>query len=125
VPSKPLKPCGHAGCGKLTKQRYCETHEAQHPTTSWGRWQQDRGSNTERGYGWAWRKIRNKVMKRDKYLCQLCLKEDRVAEAYAVDHIIARAYGGTDDMENLQALCKWCHAVKTAKKRSNMIYTKG
>jgi len=54
-------------------------------------------------------------MKRDKYLCQLCLKEDRVTEAYAVDHIVGKAQGGTDDMGNLQALCRECHGRKTAR----------
>ena len=33
-------------------------------------------------------------------------------ERYQVDHIIEQALGGSDDMENLQALCHSCHAVK-------------
>ncbi|AYV78903.1 MAG: hypothetical protein Edafosvirus46_5 [Edafosvirus sp.] len=32
---------------------------------------------------------------------------------YQVDHNIERSIGGSDDIENLQALCLDCHAVKT------------
>lgn len=30
-----------------------------------------------------------------------------------VDHIASKARGGSDDLSNLQALCKRCHVVKT------------
>lgn len=30
-----------------------------------------------------------------------------------VDHIVNRAQGGTDDIRNLQLLCKDCHKTKT------------
>ncbi|MCY4095714.1 MAG: HNH endonuclease signature motif containing protein [Gammaproteobacteria bacterium] len=29
-----------------------------------------------------------------------------------IDHIIDRAYGGTDHIENLQLLCGYCNSVK-------------
>lgn len=32
---------------------------------------------------------------------------------YEVDHIIALANGGTDLDDNLQILCRYCHAAKT------------
>ncbi|AKI27425.1 hypothetical protein [Moraxella phage Mcat9] len=31
------------------------------------------------------------------------------------DHIINRAQGGSDDLSNLQTLCKPCHKIKTQK----------
>lgn len=39
------------------------------------------------------------------------------ADAFEVDHIKPRAKGGTDDLENLQALCTACHAVRTRDQR--------
>ena len=53
------------------------------------------------------------VLTRDDHLCQACLSHDRVTPANQVDHIVPRAKGGTDDMDNLQALCKPCHDAKT------------
>jgi 5-methylcytosine-specific restriction protein A len=38
--------------------------------------------------------------------------------ATAVDHIIAKADGGTDDDENLQPICDECHRMKTAREDS-------
>lgn len=52
-------------------------------------------------------------MQRDKRLCQPCLKEGRVTAANAVDHIVQKAAGGTDDLDNLQAICRACHLDKT------------
>lgn len=34
--------------------------------------------------------------------------------AVTVDHIVARAFGGTDDPSNYQSLCDPCHKTKTA-----------
>lgn len=56
-------------------------------------------------------------MKRDKYLCQPCYRDGKLIDAYAVDHIKPKARGGTDDLENLEAICKACHARKTATER--------
>lgn len=72
-----------------------------------------RGSSTERGYGGRWRKLRDRIMRRDKGLCQPCLAVGRVMPAVAVDHIVPKAEGGTDADENLQAICKACHKRKT------------
>ena len=53
------------------------------------------------------------VLTRDYHLCQACLSRDRVTPANQVDHIVPRAKGGSDDMDNLQSLCKPCHDAKT------------
>lgn len=61
--------------------------------------------------------IRARVLKRDKGLCQLCLRAGVVREAKTVDHIIPKAHGGTDADCNLQSLCWPCHKAKTARER--------
>lgn len=62
--------------------------------------------------GRPWRRIRERVLKRDSYLCQLCLP-DRVTPARDVDHIVPRHLGGGDNEENLQSLCRECHEAKS------------
>jgi 5-methylcytosine-specific restriction endonuclease McrA len=44
-------------------------------------WHHATESNTARGYGSAWRKLRDSVMRRDKGLCQLCVASHRVTLA--------------------------------------------
>lgn len=75
---------------------------------------QRRGTSTERGYGWAWSKLRDQVLARDCGLCQPCQRRGRVTLARAVDHIVNKAQGGTDNPANLQAICDQCHKAKTA-----------
>lgn len=72
-------------------------------------------SRHERGYGSQWVRLRDRVMKRDQYLCRSCRKKGLVEIATEVDHITPKANGGTDDLSNLQALCSSCHKEKTAR----------
>lgn len=64
--------------------------------------------------GRPWRRLRDQVMARDKYLCQPCQREGRLTESTEVDHIVGVAKGGKDDPLNLQAICGSCHQAKTA-----------
>ncbi len=41
-------------------------------------------------------------------------REDLLTPATAVDHIVPRAQGGTDDQGNLAAICDPCHRDKAA-----------
>lgn len=79
-------------------------------------WAHDKGreSRQARGYGSAWERLRKQVMQRDAGLCQPCIRLGHTSPAHAVDHVIPKAEGGTDDERNLQAICKPCHAAKTA-----------
>lgn len=80
-----------------------------------------KGSRHDRGYGAQWDNLRKQVLKRDNYLCQECQREGRLTPLgvrprdHAVDHIEAKAKGGTDAMTNLQSLCAPCHDRKTAR----------
>lgn len=76
-------------------------------------------SRHERGYGSDWVKRRERIILRDKGLCQACLRKGvltayRKGQGFAVDHITPKAKGGTDDDGNLELLCRACHADKTA-----------
>ena len=110
------RPCCEWGCPNLVRTRaqggYCDNHASKR--SNWNARNRRIGSTTERGYGHAWRKLRESILKRDSYLCVKCRSEGRLIEATDVDHIKAKARGGTDDPDNLQALCAPCHKSKTA-----------
>lgn len=82
-----------------------------HPRT-WAK--EKRGSRHERGYGNDWTRLRERILYRDKGLCQPCNHQGRVTRATAVDHILPKSQGGTDDQANLQSICHACHKIKTA-----------
>lgn len=106
------KPCSHVGCGVLVRDgsARCTAHKIRDGAFGDAR----RGSPAERGYGTDWRKLREQILKRDLGLCQACAANGRTQPARHVDHVIPKAQGGTDHVNNLQALCVPCHKRKTA-----------
>ena len=114
MPARIPKACRKQGCKNVTTDSsgYCDTHKA----CGWQRHQKGKTSS-QRGYGSQWRKLRLIVLERDKYLCQECLKRGLYVTASTVDHVIAKAHGGNDDLLNLQSLCYSCHKTKTARER--------
>jgi 5-methylcytosine-specific restriction protein A len=114
MPTRAQSICTHPGCSVLvSKGHRCDKHlKPKHG------WQEDRGTNKERGYGWTWTERRQRVLRRDNYLCQECSRHNRVTAANEVDHIVPKAIGGTDDSNNLQSLCVPCHQAKTLKERT-------
>lgn len=52
-------------------------------------------------------------MLRDSGLCQVCHEANRIKAATEVDHIVPKSAGGSDSPQNLQAICKECHQLKT------------
>jgi 5-methylcytosine-specific restriction protein A len=68
--------------------------------------------------GRPWRRLRERILRRDGYQCQPCKRgeygEARLTMATQVDHITPQAEGGKDDEANLQGICNDCHALKTA-----------
>ena len=50
-----------------------------------------------------------------KWRCAHC--NNLLDNTYEVDHIIALYRGGTNDLTNLEALCRNCHGVKTFKEK--------
>jgi len=111
----PSTPCRQYRCPNLTTRKdkgYCDEHSNQR--SNWTKRPDRTGSTTKRGYGHVWRKIRAQVLERDAYLCVACKQAGRFVPATDVDHIMPKSKGGTDELENLQSLCKKCHRTKTA-----------
>ena len=110
MPNSPPKPCPKHPKILLGRGDTC-------PLCPKSNWVADkvRGSDTERGYGWTWRKLRLKILKRDNGLCQVCYKKGHMVAAKEVDHILPKAKGGTDDPSNLQSICIKHHREKTAR----------
>lgn len=75
----------------------------------------DRKRDVGRLTGRPWRRLREQVLKRDKYLCQCaeCAERFVPLQADEVDHIITLANGGTDHPDNLRAINADCHKRKT------------
>lgn len=69
-------------------------------------WQHRKQSN-----GYISGTLRYEVLKRAAFHCELCgISAD--VKALEVDHITPRNKGGSDDPDNLQALCYSCNAMK-------------
>lgn len=102
MPYKPKKPCKYQGCPNLTHDYYCDKHNGLYI----------RESSGKRGYDGKWRKIRKLFLKTNP-LCDICKNENKLTEASEVHHIVPLSSGGTNDFNNLQALCKSCHSKIT------------
>ena len=83
-----------------------------------GRKEKSKEYNTVR-----WRRFRQAVLQRDKYLCQECLRKGIHTPVgdkrwdHAVDHIKEVRDGGKFyDMSNVETLCSTCHNRKSGRK---------
>jgi hypothetical protein len=61
--------------------------------------------------GWIPRAVREEVYRRDRNRCVTC----KATKGLAIDHIIPYSKGGTNEVENLQVLCRRCNGKKGAK----------
>lgn len=108
MPVRTPRPCRAPGCPGKTTERigYCEQHAHLHKPWTRGQAGQGRG-------GRPWRRLRNQVLIRDRYLCQPCKRSGQATPATEVDHVLCKAEGGTDKAGNLEAICASCHKTKT------------
>ncbi len=83
----------------------CEEHAAQ----SRCRYEDARPSRHARGYGPEWDRLRRRILQQHPW----CMWPGCPELATDVDHIVPKARGGTDDWDNLQALCHRHHSIKT------------
>lgn len=63
----------------------------------------------------ATRKLREKIMQRDNYTCQICGKYMPDEVGLQVDHIIPVSKGGKTVASNLRVLCSKCNSSKSDK----------
>jgi len=111
MPTRPKKPCKHPGCPNLTDGSYCQQHQ-QAENRRYNKYQRAPASRSR--YGTQWRKIRTRYITANP-LCELCKQAGRFTPADTVHHKRKLADGGTNDWENLQALCSPCHSRLHAK----------
>lgn len=115
LPTSAMRVCRKQGCYSAHKNKngYCEKHQSS--AIGW----YERKSNWDgKGSTRRWRtKLRPAVLRRDEGLCQPCLRAGRYTPGTEVDHIISKANGGTDDLDNLELICTECHKAKTSQER--------
>lgn len=63
--------------------------------------------------GSKWQRVRERIIRRDYGLCQECRRKGMTTAGKEVDHIVPDFKGGSDMDDNLELLCKKCHAEKT------------
>ncbi|WP_457095183.1 HNH endonuclease [Mycobacteroides abscessus] len=106
MPKAPRRCPGDGGnCTNLIRfTKYCPEH-----TKAWA------GTRTKSGEvtGTAdWKRMRERVLKRDRYQCQI-RGPHCTGHATQVDHIVNTAAGGVElDPANLQSACPPCNARK-------------
>ena len=66
------------------------------------------------------KEIRRKVFQRDDFTCQYCGRKG-TADTLHLDHIMPRALGGTNDMDNLVTACPECNIRKGAQDLSDYL----
>lgn len=111
MPRKAKRPCRYKGCPELTESAsgYCEKHEKliESQYNKYGR-----TPEAKRRYGRQWQKTRAAFLAINP-LCEMCKRQGRYTLAQEVHHIKAVVDGGTNEFENLMALCKSCHSKIT------------
>jgi 5-methylcytosine-specific restriction protein A len=102
----PPHPCAVPGCPLLVPTGgECPAHPRHRDRAR----ETHRPNATERGYGRTWSAI-SAAWLRAHPRCVWCGRP-----ATVTDHIVPKRFGGRDEPANYQALCRHCHALKTAR----------
>ena len=110
--------CAVPGCpGIAVDSSYCPEHLAiaiEKNRERQREYDKTRDRSTD-DYGYKWRQWRNRFISSHPW-CEdpFGVHGDQLIRATDVDHIVPLKAGGTNDWENLQALCHECHSRKTA-----------
>jgi len=115
MPPRALRPCKGPGCRTTTRDSsgYCDVcrpaAEAKQAAVE-ASLEQRRGSSSKRGYGYAWRDIRERVLRQHGGLCLDCKKEKMFILAVEVHHIDGDS--ANNDFLNLAPLCRAHHDLR-------------
>ena len=112
MPYRAQKPCAHQGCPRLVNTRHCPEH-AKAEAAHYNRHGRDR--QRDKYYGSPWKRIRAAFIAAHP-LCEVCQDDGRLTPATLVHHRVKLTDGGTNDWDNLQALCSACHSRHHAKR---------
>ena len=114
TPTAAPRQCARSHCPALVhiRGRYlCDSHEAERQRVIDAR----RDRVQHKFYASTrWRRIRRAQLLRNP-LCEEFQRSERTTPATEVHHRETRVPGGSDSHENLESLCKSCHARHTAK----------
>ena len=112
------KLCNKQGCRELTKlkEKYCDKHKVIE-LENVKRWrkaydekrQDDKYKKFYKSSRWKF--LRSHVLKRDNYVCQECIKENKLTVCSTVHHIVSikEDFSKALDEDNLITLCHECH----------------
>lgn len=114
----PMRQCRHPSCRALIPftGTYCERHRKTVNQSYDKARKRDNPKYVAFYTSKAWRNTRKVALKRDDYLCQVCLSEDVTKPADMVDHTIPTLVDWDKrlDLDNLKSMCNACHNRKTA-----------
>lgn len=125
--------CKHFGCYKLTdnKNGYCDEHQNEYyekQAKAKKNWIERTGYKYKKNYALnkyekfysskQWQEMRAYILARDNYLCQDCLKNNKIVNARQVHHIdfLTHNWDKRLDEDNLVSLCNDCHKKRHGKK---------
>ena len=97
-----LKPC--LVCGTPSTKNRCPAHKVADKRPS-------RANRPATGSEKA--RLRRATLAGDSWTCRWCGVVDRSGRSLQADHITPLSLGGTNDLENMQALCISCHLKKS------------
>ena len=122
-PYRPAQICAKATCTRLVPggRTYCEPH-VQEFRQKLGQGTiervapKKRAPGSTRGRGRLRPNTEKHIEARDKFVCQICGKAGG-----EIDHIQPTSEGGSDRPDNLQMICRLCHARKTGEENSRSL----
>jgi 5-methylcytosine-specific restriction protein A len=119
MPRNPKVACSVRGCPNLCEpgqKALCDKHRKE----AHRRYNQERTDKDIKRTVYdkrAWQTARNAALQRAGGWCEMCKERP----AAVVDHIVEVKDGGAHfDLNNLQALCHKCHAIKTARNKRSV-----